>query len=279
MSTPQRLGAIATALAAISAMAGLGWSVALYGPEPAMIAAFRGQDAVTLLVAVPLLVASLRETHRGSLRGTLMLSGGLAYLTYAHCFQVVGARFAPVFPLHLAIVGTSGFALVLLLARLDVADVRWRLAPTLPAGRIGGLLVAWGALFAAGWLTLIGIRLVDGVPLTRVERTVFALDLGIVLPATIAVGMGLIRRRAWGFAFAGAPLILTAVVMAGLVAGNVITAMQGLPIKPFDALTAVAALVLSTAATVSYLHAAPREPTYGERGQAWFAHAVRGRLG
>ena len=42
----------------------------------------RGTDAVTLVIAIPLLMLCLRETRRASLRWTLMVSGAVAWFLY-----------------------------------------------------------------------------------------------------------------------------------------------------------------------------------------------------
>ena len=67
-----------------SSIAGL-----LYGPrgwwyngDPATLPAFLGQDAISLLVAAPLLLVSWRMALRGSLRGLLCWMGVLFYIAY-----------------------------------------------------------------------------------------------------------------------------------------------------------------------------------------------------
>ena len=55
--------------------------------ENALISAtFRGQDLVTLLVAVPLLLAGLLTERRGSRRGRVVWLGMLFYAAYAYAF-------------------------------------------------------------------------------------------------------------------------------------------------------------------------------------------------
>src|SRR5688500_15318975 len=54
---------------------------------------FRGADAATLAVAVPLLVVAIHLYRRGSLRGGLLLTGTLAYFLYNYASMAVGAAF------------------------------------------------------------------------------------------------------------------------------------------------------------------------------------------
>src|SRR4029450_14075606 len=51
----------------------------------------RGSDLVTLLLAVPLLLAATAVYRRGSLRGALLLSGGLSWPLYLYASRGPGA--------------------------------------------------------------------------------------------------------------------------------------------------------------------------------------------
>jgi hypothetical protein len=65
----------------------------LYRDNPLITATFRGQDWVTLLVAVPLFTVGLILERRGSLRGRLLWLGMLFYAMYSYLFYAVGAAF------------------------------------------------------------------------------------------------------------------------------------------------------------------------------------------
>jgi hypothetical protein len=68
---------------------GSGW---LYRDNALITATFRGQDWVTLLVAVPLLGAGLLLELRGSLRGRLLWLGMLFNAMYSYLFYAVARR-------------------------------------------------------------------------------------------------------------------------------------------------------------------------------------------
>src|SRR5687767_1842720 len=50
-----------------------------------------GNDCVSLLIALPLLVASFVSSRRASARGVLVWLGMLAYATYNYAFYLFGA--------------------------------------------------------------------------------------------------------------------------------------------------------------------------------------------
>src|SRR5688500_8362430 len=61
-----------------------------YDSYPASLAGLVGQDGVTLAVGIPLLVASMWLTARGSMSGLFLWAGALFYFTYSYFFYVVG---------------------------------------------------------------------------------------------------------------------------------------------------------------------------------------------
>jgi hypothetical protein len=61
----------------------------LYTPDPRTLPAFLGQDALTLAVGLPLLLASVWLARRGSLRGLLLWPGVLFYVAYSYAYHVL----------------------------------------------------------------------------------------------------------------------------------------------------------------------------------------------
>ncbi len=65
----------------------------LYRDNALVTATFRGQDVVTLFVAVPLLLVGLVLEMRGSQRGRILWLGMLFYMMYGYLFYRVAAAF------------------------------------------------------------------------------------------------------------------------------------------------------------------------------------------
>jgi hypothetical protein len=80
-----------------------------------------GNDWFTLAVAVPLLVASLLLSQRGSVRGLLLWLGTLGYGAYNYAYYMLGAALNVFFPIYVAALLVSMASLILALSRIDVA--------------------------------------------------------------------------------------------------------------------------------------------------------------
>ena len=117
-----------------SSIAGLlygphGW---WYDPDPATLPAFLGQDLMTLVFGLPLLLGSSFLARRGSLRGVLCWMGAFFYIAYSYYFYVIGGRFNAFFPLYIAIVSMGTYGALALLFSLDVAHACRRISTVRP---------------------------------------------------------------------------------------------------------------------------------------------------
>ena len=81
---------------------------------------FRAADAITLVLAIPLLVVSTVLYRRGSLKGGLVLVGALAYFLYNYGSMAFGAAYNTLFLVYVALFSASLFGLVLALTSFDV---------------------------------------------------------------------------------------------------------------------------------------------------------------
>ena len=79
--TAYTLTIITLVLAAVSAAGGL-FIENLYRDNPFVAAVWQGNDLVTLVVAVPLLIVGLILSLRGSVRGHFIWLGMLWYMVY-----------------------------------------------------------------------------------------------------------------------------------------------------------------------------------------------------
>ncbi len=251
-----RLSALVAVLLAITSVGGLIFGPrGLYQSDPFLLTVFLGQDAVSLVVGLPLLLGALWLTRRGSLHGLLLWSGALFYVAYSYFFYVVGVQFGPLFLAHIALVSASGYALLILLSRLDAEAIRARFGPELPVRLIGGFMVVAGVLFAAMWIGDVIRRLAAGEPLGEVQRFVYVADLTVALPAMVAVGVGLWRRLSWGYALAGLLLIKVVTLMLTLTANSAFLLQQGVPVTLGEVAPYALTLGVALACTILYLRA------------------------
>lgn len=225
------------------ALAGLMTAQALLGlllaehyrdPEPIRTTWF-GNDWVTLVLAVPLLVIGLAQAARGSTRGLMLWLGTIAYAVYNYAFYLFGASLNVFFLIYVLAFVMAVVALILALARLDVTDVARRFRPATPVRAIGGSLTCIGIGLAAVWIVMWAAHVFAGRP-TAVDpeafKVVAALDLALMVPALTAGGILLWRRRPWGYMIASLASIQGALYLLVLSVNSMIAIRRGLASAP-----------------------------------------------
>ena len=200
---------IAIAILATLASAGGLFLNGLYRDNTFVRTTWLGNDAVTLLIAIPILIATLFYAARGSLKAQLIWMGVLEYMLYNYAFYLFGAVFNWFFLIYVALLGLSIFALIFGLVNLDVNRIRQQFRARTPVKWIGGyfLFVAVG-LGAVYLMQSIGFIFTGQLPaiVTRSGHPtsiVFASDLTLLVPWLVLGALWLMKRQAWGYVIAG----------------------------------------------------------------------------
>lgn len=140
--TAYRLSVLVAVLMAAQALSGM-VAPGLYRDDVFALNAWRLNDPVALLLALPTLVLSLIAARRGSLRGTLVWFGALQFALYNYAFYLFGAAINVFFPLYVALFALSGFALIFGLAGLDISGVTDTFQPRRTDRLVAGYLAFW----------------------------------------------------------------------------------------------------------------------------------------
>jgi hypothetical protein len=242
---------------AIAAAGGL-FVPAVYAREaPSWAAQGTGQDWVDLVLVAPSLLALAAITLRGSRVAALLLAGVLAYACYSFVLYAFFMHFGPLFLVYTAALGLAFYALVGMTAALQSDDVRGWFRADASVGLAGGLAAAVGLLYAAVWLEEAVPALAAGtMPRSASEvglitNPVQVLDLGIVLPAFVAAGIALIRRRALGYWLVPVMLSFAVVMDLALIGMTLSMAARGIaPAAPrivvFGVMTLITGVVLGS---------------------------------
>jgi len=234
--TTSRSAYVLSALIAVLALIAAGGGLlvdGLYQGNALLVAGWHGNDLVTLIVALPALVASLILSVRGSQRAQLVWLGMLAYTLYNFAYYLFGAAFNSFFLLYVALFDLSMFALLFALVRMDVAGIGRRFRSTTPVKWIAGFMifVAVGltAVYGAESLRFVVTgRVPEIVTLTgHVTNVVFALDLSLVVPWFVLGAIWLWQRRPWGYILATILNVKGAVYMLALSAVTVSAVRAG----------------------------------------------------
>lgn len=177
----------------------------------------RGQDAVTLLIGIPMLLCGLLLMKRGSVRGQLIHAGSMFYFLYTYLSYSYLSYFNELFLLYVALFSLSLAGSILALIDLNPVEVKNQVKDSFPATGIGVYLITMGVVLGLMWLGKILPALVSGVAPNGIDHyatlVIQANDLGIIVPTAIVVGILLLRRQPWGYTLA-AVLLMKLLTMA-----------------------------------------------------------------
>lgn len=190
-------------LSAIATLSGLFWK-GLYSQETvSMGAQAMGQDLVTLLVAIPLLLLSVYLIHKKSLKGQMIWMGSIFYFLYTYASLAFLATYNQFFLVYVVLLGLSLYTFIYGLMSLDASNLKNSMIPgkTTTVAAIFTILMAF--MLAFMWLSLIIGSLISGsapaVLETYTTLVIQALDLAVLIPAAIIAGLLLLKGRAWGY--------------------------------------------------------------------------------
>lgn len=217
-----------------------------------MVAEGVGWDLFTLFVAVPAMVAAVPFVARGSFRGRLFALGLLAYFFYQYLEYAVTWAFGPLFPLFIATYAASLAGLVWIGVGIAREGVVGRFDGSFPARPFAVLSVTMAVLLTLMWAQRIALGLGGDLAAAGLQGettlVVQALDLGLVVPAALFIGVLAWRRSAASRALAAvytvgsvamAAAILGMVISAGVVEG----AFEIVPIAIFAAYVAAGTVI------------------------------------
>src|SRR5262245_43126834 len=89
-----RISIVVAVVMTVASIAGLLYGTRIYpGIEAKLLPLFVGQDALNLVVGLPLLLGAMWLARRGALIGLLLWPGALFYVLYDYGYYVLGAPF------------------------------------------------------------------------------------------------------------------------------------------------------------------------------------------
>ena len=236
----------------------------LYPEQAWAVAAFRGNDLVTLVLVVPLLAgATALSRRRPTPAAVVVWLAMLFYGVYNYAYYAFGGAFSDVFLLHVGALATSLYALLMLGSSLD-ADV---VALGIRAGRVAGVVAVFtglvGVALVAAWGTM-SIRFAvtgslpeDVMPPSAVHL-VYAIDLAVLAPAFLLAGVLLWLRMPWGAVLAAAVNVSGAAYLAVLWVVGGFQADAGIDGTSWASPVAIGSTLLCLAAALALLVPARR---------------------
>jgi hypothetical protein len=269
-----RLSILITLLSLIAAGAGVFWQgqgrptpfttirgevVSLYGQglyrfdTVSYAAQAIAQDMVTLVLGIPLLIAGIVLTRKGSLRGQLLLTGTLGYFLYTYTSYVFLVTYNQLFLLYVVLFSLILFAFILAMKDLDPAVIPSHFSDKFPRQAIAIFLMILAGFLSMAWLGRILPALIAGIPPFGLESyttlVIQGLDLGIIVPVSALTAVLLWRSRPWGYTLAAVVLVKGLTMGAALIAMIIGQVLAGIKVGMVEVVMfsgiAIAALVFT----------------------------------
>ena len=200
------LFALAVGLAVNSLLGPLLLGIVTYPFSGTLLNQTIGLEAVSLLVVAPWSAAAGVLVLRNHPTGPLIAIFPAVYVAYMFVQYIAGPEYAaypPILPLHLTMFVLSGSLLVVAWDRIRFEDLP---KTTQRRTRIAAVVLFLLAAFTISRYisALLGTVTGEEIPAEfAADRTmywlIFLLDLGIIVPVTVAAGIGLLLDRVWAW--------------------------------------------------------------------------------
>jgi hypothetical protein len=186
-------------------------------------AGFRGTNAVTLIIALPLLLIAYITYLRGSINGRIILTGAILPFLYCGASLTFSAAYNNLFLVYTAMLSASLFATITAITSFDLGLLTERVKPGFPYKSIAIFLIASGIVTLLVWMSELLPSLVSGVapetlgPYTTMYTHGF--DSAIITPTFVIIGKFLLQRKPIGILLA-APLLIFFILVSFYVIGQ-----------------------------------------------------------
>ncbi len=195
-----------------------------------------GQDVVTLLIGIPLLIAGITLNRQRTLRGHLLLTGALGYFLYTYGAMCFLTAFNPLFLVYVALFSLSLFGFILSMMNLNVEEVARRISDRFPRRAIAIYFSLIAAFLSLAWLRIVTVPSLTWTPPYGLESAltlvIQALDLGVIVPVSFITATLLSRKSGWGYVLSSVLLIKIIMMGAALIAMIISQLAAGVKIDP-----------------------------------------------
>ncbi len=218
----------------LAAAAGSGVFInGLYRDVPDLVAQAKGQDLISLIVVLPILIITAIFARRGSLRARFIWLGGLVYLVYTYASFAFAIQYNPLFLVYIALLGCSLYALIGGLAAIDMAGIKAGYTEKTPVKVVSIYLTVLAILFYFLWLSELIPALVTGkIPQSILDdgtptNAIHVLDMAWILPAFVITSISLWRKHSLGCTLAGVMLTFFVLLASAILSMVVFQARNG----------------------------------------------------
>ncbi|ADZ09080.1 hypothetical protein Metbo_0829 [Methanobacterium lacus] len=231
------INSIAVALLAVAAtLSGLFMKNLYKHDTNSIVSQMMGQDIVTLLVAVPLLLISIYLIHGNSMRGRLIWMGTLFYFTYTYASMSFLASYNQLFLVYVAIFSISMYTLLGELVTTKFTGLKSKFNPGKLTKITASFLIFIALMLSLMWLKLIIDSIITGTAPAALEGyttlVIQALDLGVLVPFAIISAVLLLKNNEWGYILTSIFLIKATLIGTAILSMIVFMVLNGVYVDP-----------------------------------------------
>ena len=195
-----------------------------------------GNDIVTLLIGVPLLITGIVLSRKGLLRGQLLLTGALGFFLYTYGSMSFLTAFNPFFLVYVALFSLSLFGFIFSMKDLDVDEISHRISDGFPRRSIAAYFIIIAVFLTLAWLGLVASPSLTWTPPAGLESAITmviqALDLGIIVPTSFLTAYLLFKKQPWGYALSSVMLLKILTMGAALISMIIVQILSGVDVDP-----------------------------------------------
>ena len=205
------------------------------------------QDIIDLFLIIPFLLITSWLAFKKSRIALLLWSGVLIYLIYTFVLYCFAVHFNQLFIVYCLVLGLSFYAfLYFFLSQIKDPIASW-FSEKVPVKTVGIYLIILSCLFYLLWLSeIIPAIFRNATPATIIEtgllvNPIHALDLSVVLPGFMIIGILLLKKNPLGLLLA--PAVLTFCILMDITIGTLMIVMNMRGIETDLSLTVIMGLL------------------------------------
>jgi hypothetical protein len=193
-----------------------------------------GQDVVNLFAAVPALFISAFIAFKGGIKARLVWSGSLLYIIYSYAIYCFAVHFNALFFVYCIIFGLSFYLLAYFIFMQAKAPMQITVKSKPGVKPAGIFLLVIAVLFYFLWLSDISTSIINNtVPQSITEagamsNPVHVLDLALLLPAFVMVGISALKMKPLGLILLPAMLVFCILMNLAIMAAVIAISAAGL---------------------------------------------------
>eukprot|EP00638_Chattonella_subsalsa_P001701 CAMPEP_0117737962 /NCGR_PEP_ID=MMETSP0947-20121206/2840_1 /TAXON_ID=44440 /ORGANISM="Chattonella subsalsa, Strain CCMP2191" /LENGTH=488 /DNA_ID=CAMNT_0005553549 /DNA_START=54 /DNA_END=1520 /DNA_ORIENTATION=- len=163
------------------------------------------QDAVNVLVLLPLLSASHYLTMQGNVRGFVFWMSGMSLTFYNYLIYAFETNFNTLFLGYIVLITLSSFVIFGIVGILDSRALKKHFHPKMPRIAFSLFLVIFALCKLISWISIY-LEILE-VKQQPTQKSAFILDLSFVVPAYFLVAIMGWRNQSWGLVLTGVFLV------------------------------------------------------------------------